>query len=232
MEEFIGVTISDLNDKYLPLTIKSINSFLKFHNTKLIVYIVGNNELPIQDNRIEIIHIPATDYTNYNLNIINKKHYKHINIFIAKLICLIGHNNFIFFENDVFFLKNMKDIWSNMCDGTGFIPIRYSLMNSGLIIAKNTNIFNYTEKDIIKYYTENMVCNPCDEFLTSWCANQLRRLNDNACVIAMSYNYHKKIHLLDTCHSVHCVSGKQFIANPQRYKKIPEFINELIKKIN
>ena len=31
MTEFIGVTISNLKYKYLPLTIKSINSFLRFH---------------------------------------------------------------------------------------------------------------------------------------------------------------------------------------------------------
>ena len=232
MEDFIGVTISDLSDKYLPLTIKSINSFLKFHDTKLVVYIVGDKELPIQDNRIEIIRIPYIDYSNHSSNITKTLYRNQINVLIPKLMCLTKQKNFIFFENDVFFFKNMRDIWDNMYDGTGFVPVTRSLMNSGLIIVKNTDIINYTVNDIIKYYTENIVPHPCDDFLTLWCSKQIRQLSDEACIVALSISYSKKIHMLSSCHSVHCVYGKEFITNSEHRKKAPEFISELIKKMN
>lgn len=233
MEEFVGVTISDLSGRYLPLTLKSINSFLKFHNTKLIVYIIGDAELPIVDDRIEIIHVPNSDYGAYDFKILHQGYLSHINILIQKLLCLTKHRNFIFFENDVFFFKNMKDIWENICDGVGFVPVNRMLLNSGLIMSKNTDIINYTEEDIIKFFTEKRVHHPYDEFLTNWCAKQALRLSDDACILVVPPSCNKKIYTLNTtCHSVHCVEGKHFILNPERYKKMPVFITELLKKIN
>lgn len=231
MEEFIGVTISDLNGKYLPLTIKSINSFLKFHNTKLIVYIIGDNELPIADEHIEVIRLPKVDYSEYNLNITHKGYLSHIDILIQKLLCLTKQKNFIFFENDVFFFKNMGDVWEKMNDGVGLVPVNHKLMNSGLIIAKHTDVLSYTEHDVIKYFTERKVFHPCDEFLTSWCTGHIHQLDDEACILVVPPRCNKKIDILNTtCHSVHCVEGKHFILNPERYNKLPVFITELLKK--
>lgn len=231
MTEFIGVTISNLKYKYLPLTIKSINSFLRFHDTKLIVYIIGDKELPIHDDRIEIIRLPDVKYDDSKFNLKYPEHRSIIDIFIEKLLCLTRHHNFMFFENDVFFLKNMDDIWCNMNDGVGFVPVNNELMNTGLILAKNTDMLNYTKDDIFRYFSEKTILHPCDEFLTTWCSTYTNKLDDDACILTLS-GYRNKTNLLNTtCHSVHCVDGKRFLLNPQNTRNMPPFMLELIKKI-
>ena len=59
--DFVGVTITDLNEKYREMTIRSIKSFLKFHDTKLFVHIIGDKELGLTDERIEIVRLPKTE---------------------------------------------------------------------------------------------------------------------------------------------------------------------------
>jgi hypothetical protein len=174
---FIGVTITDLSPNVCRMAHKSIESFLKFHDTKLIVYIIGDKELHIDDKRIEMIRIPKVDYNLKNIDVTNGEYFHKISdILVEKLLCFTRHSNCIFFENDVFFLDTMNDVWDTLPDGVSGHPCTYGALerthgkqgvNSGLLFIKNYQL-TYTLADIVKYFDENVSRWVDEEFLTNW----------------------------------------------------------------
>jgi len=175
--EFIGVTITDLAPRVATMAHKSIESFLKFHNTTLIVYIIGDNELQINDNRIKIIRLPKISYNLTNIDTSADRYFKEIaDILVEKLLCFTRHNNCIFFENDVFFLDTMSDVWPSLADGLHGHPCTYGSLerthgvcgiNTGLIFIKNYQL-KYTLNDITSYFDKNIARWVDEEFLTNW----------------------------------------------------------------
>src|SRR5574344_329200 len=174
---FVGATITDLSPSVCKMAHKSIESFLKFHNTKLIVYIIGDRELQIRDSRIEIVRLPKLQYNLKNIDVSVDSYFKEISdILVEKLLCFTRHNNCIFFENDVFFVDTMDDIWESLQDGIHGHPCTYGALerthgvygiNTGLVFIKNYQL-TYTLTDIVKYFDENKARWIDEEFLTNW----------------------------------------------------------------
>lgn len=169
--DFTAVTITDLSDNVKESVYASIKSFLKYHNNKLIIYIIGDNEFLLNDDRIEIIRLPKKDY-NLNENISNNYFQQIMNILVEKMLIFSRHENFMFFENDVFFFDSMQSVWDNVKDGiTGSSStyglnnhFKYPFINTGLFFVKNFK-FNYTFNDIKNYFENNDTTWPDEEFL-------------------------------------------------------------------
>lgn len=227
---FVGVTITDLNEKYREMTIRSIKSFLKFHDTKLFVHIVGDKELGLADERIEIVRLPKTEYAVDNMP---QPYQSARDIFIEKLLCLTRYKNFIFFENDVFFLRSMDTIWDRAKPGvTGanivVEKVGYSTaVNSGLLLVKNYS-FNYTLKDILNYFSNNRIIHPCDQFVTNYAHRDINYCSSITNILVYEYGSSKDISILNCTHSVHYV-GKQKVFMPHDDSTI--FLRKLKEKI-
>ena len=173
---FIGLTISDLSSPKLERACYgSIKSFLKYHDTNVIVYIIGDKEFKLKDDRIKLIRISKKNY-NLSGTFINDYFYKIIDILVEKLICFSNHTNYVFFENDVFFFDSIEEDYNNLkYDGiygslTNYGKLsnqEYYGINTGFVINKNFKL-NYTLNDIIKYFKTNTTCYPDEEFLVKW----------------------------------------------------------------
>lgn len=225
--KFIGVTISDFSDKYKELATKSILSFLKLHDTKLIVYVIGDAVCPVEHDNLEIIRLPETKYDTSGFKLSGGRYENMINILISKLLCLTYHENFIFFENDVFFLKNVENLWDNFPDGISAVRSLPCAINTGLLFVKNIKL-DYTLTDIHEYFNNNFVPYPCDYFISYLyrCVNNIR---DGSCLLGLPHTYKKIIDRLDTCSVVHCVGICKSIENKRH---IPEFITKLMEKLD
>lgn len=170
--DFTAVTITDLSDDVKERAYASIKSFLKYHNNKLIIYIIGDNQFLLKDKRVEIIRLPKKEY-NLDKKVTRIKYFQRImNILVEKTIIFSKHENFMFFENDVFFFDSMESVWNNLEDGITGSPstyglnnhFRYPFINTGLFFVKNFK-FNYTFNDIENYYKNNDTMWPDEEFL-------------------------------------------------------------------
>lgn len=168
---FIGVTITDLSPNVYEDAHKSIQSFLNHNDVPVVVYIIGDNNLHINDDRITVIKLPIIDYNltskvqcSYFINIMN--------ILVEKMLCLTRHDNFIFFENDVFFFDTFEDTWNNLEDGIHGHPCTYGkldrvktcFLNTGLLFVKNYK-FAYTLNDIECFFDCKSSYWPDEEFL-------------------------------------------------------------------
>lgn len=172
MGSYIGVTISDLNGVYGRLCELSIKSFLNNCNTDVYLYIIGENELKLKDERIHIIKIPKT---HYDISIDSKCVFAHpvfLDLIIEKLLLLCKYDNCIFFENDVFFNNNI--VFENFNDGisyAGYNNFYRHNLNSGLIVIKNAK-FDYSLNDIKTYFNSEKLDYPDERFLNYYITNK------------------------------------------------------------
>ena len=171
--DFLAVTVTDLSDNVKEMCYASIKSFLKYHNNKLIVYVIGDKDFDLKDDRVEIIRLPIIDY-NLSQNVINTYFQKIMNILIEKLLIFSKHTNFLFFENDVFFFDSMQTIWDRLEDGIAGHPCTYGVLdrvktksvNTGLVFVKNYK-FNFTLNDIEEFFKNNKSHWADEEFLAN-----------------------------------------------------------------
>lgn len=217
--KFIGITITDLSPQYKEMTEKSIKSFLKFHDTKLLVYVIGDKELELTDSRIEVIHLPVQEYTVFKSHILVDTYANITDILIAKLLCLTNKDNCVFFENDVFFLRSLNEIWHSLLSGiTGTATCinkqknQYGI-NSGLLCVKNYEL-NYTLGDIYEFFSNKQLCHPCDQFLTWYLGKHLQHHLNALSLIVPLYAYKKDVGILNDVYSVHYAgANKIYTAN-------------------
>ena len=228
---FIGVTITDLTDYYKEMTIRSIKSFLKFHDTKLIVYIIGDKELEFNHQNLEIIHVPRI--TGSDTRISNPIYDKISDILINKLMCLTKHTNFIFFENDVFFLRNVNEIWNSLKDGiTGTRVCMDSRrckvgINTGLLCIKNYQL-SYTLSDINEYFSTHKLWHPCDQFITSYAKNSINYHNTINLIVS-NYARSTEVSIIDDVYAAHYVGRNKIYTD--NYKSTV-FLNLLKRKLD
>lgn len=233
--DFIGITITDLSENVKERAYASIKSFLKYHNNKLIVYIIGNNEFLLNDKRIEIIRIPKKDY-NLSKNVIQPYFQNIMNILVEKTLIFSKHTNFMFFENDVFFFDSMQSVWDNLSDGISGHPntygkherIKYRGINTGLVFVKNYKL-NYSIDDIIKYFSNNISHWPDEEFLTNIADEKdIHFLDQDVNIVTdISFPYNKPFYNTKSIHT----TGNQ---KPpfKNIKKINKLWVPLFRKVN
>lgn len=229
---FVAITITDLSNEIKECTYASIKSYLKYNNNKLIVYIIGTKEFLLKDDRIEIIRLDKKDYElSQNTKFCYFK--KIINILVEKTLIFSKHENFMFFDNDVFFFDNMQSVWDNLDDGvSGHTSYYNEYINTGLVFVKNYK-FNFLLNDVINYFSTNITQYPDEEFLSTILNKQdVHLLNQDVNVLAYkNFFYNKSV--LNT-KSIHMTGlpkpPKLYLKNINRsflplYRKVYEFFH-------
>lgn len=214
--DFISVTITDLNESIKQSAYASIKSYLKYHKNKLIVYIIGDEEFLLKDERIEIIRIPKKDY---NISRINPCGYfnKIMNILVEKTMIFSKHENFMFFENDVFFFDNMKSVWSSLENGVSGHINSLNFINMGLVFVKNHK-FNFSLNDVLDFFENKVIKYPDEEFLS----NQIDRekvhyLSTDVNILSSSFYY--QLSSVKNIKSMHCCGEPKPPHKPKNISK-------------
>lgn len=211
--------ITITNNKYQHLCEKSVKSFKMFNDIDVEIYFLGSkfeNTL-LKNYNCHYIDLHSDDIPSefkWCKSILKEK----LKIFLEQ------KEDFLFFENDVFFYKKLDfSIFKDGISGVKEIDsndLDPSVLNAGFLFFKNIKL-TYTNEDVENFINSHNYL-PDEFFLSEFCSPE-NYIDYNICYLNGTYP------LVFDPVCVHCYGGyKPFIKSTQDYSKIK---NYHVKKI-